>query len=42
MNNNEMCEADKPLPDGNQNYDVNNCPPRNDIFKCIKGNYQFT
>ena len=38
MSNGELCEADGPLPDGNQNYDVNNCEPAYDVFKCVIGN----
>ena len=37
MNHNELCEADRPLPDGNANFDINNCPGGYDIFKCVKG-----
>ena len=37
MNHNEYCEADGPLPDGNSNYDIDNCPGNYDIFKCVKG-----
>ena len=44
MSNNELCEADKPLPDGNSTWDVNNCPNSFelsqlsfDVFKCVKG-----
>ena len=37
MNYNEYCEADGPLPDGNNNYDIDNCPGNYDIFKCVKG-----
>ena len=36
MSNGELCEADVPLPDGNQNYDVNNCAGY-DVFKCVTG-----
>ena len=36
MGNGELCEADGQLPDGNQNYDVNNCGLY-DVFKCVKG-----
>ena len=42
MSIDELCEADATLPDGNQNYDVNNCDGAtsafdNDVFKCVKG-----
>ena len=30
-----LCEADKLLPDGNKNYDVNNCPTYLDVFRFI-------
>ena len=36
MANGDLCEADKPLPDGTTNYDVNNCPGNFDVFKCKK------
>ena len=39
-----LCEADGPLPDGNTNYNINNCG-RYDLFKCnkhISGIYLFT
>ena len=38
MNYGDLCEADKPLPDGNSHFDIDNCPGNYDIFKCIKGN----
>ena len=37
MNDGDLCEADGPLPDGNSNFDIDNCPGKYDIFKCIKG-----
>ena len=37
MNYGDICEADGPLPDGNSNFDIDNCPGKYDIFKCIKG-----
>ena len=37
MNQGDLCEADGPLPDGNNNYDIDNCPGKYDIFKCVKG-----
>ena len=37
MNHNDLCEADGPLPDGNTNFDINNCPGNYDVFKCVKG-----
>ena len=33
MANGDLCEADKALPDGTTNYDVNNCGTF-DVFKC--------
>ena len=33
-NANSLCEADGILPDGNSNYDVNNCPGGYEVFKC--------
>ena len=38
MNNNDLCEAEQTLPDGNSHFEVNNCPGDYDIFKCVKGN----
>ena len=37
MNYGDLCEADGPLPDGNSNFDIDNCPGKYDIFKCVKG-----
>ena len=37
MSNNQMCEANKPLPDGNSDYNIGNCPGAYDVFKCVKG-----
>ena len=38
MNYNDMCQAHwKPLPDGNQNWDVDNCGVA-DIFRYVGGN----
>ena len=37
MKTNNLCEADKTLPDGNTNFDVNNCGSDYDVFKCIRG-----
>ena len=33
MTINNLCEANKKLPDNNPNYDVNNCPGDSDVFK---------
>ena len=38
MMNGEFCEADQRLPDGNTNYNINNCG-NYDVFKCIIGTY---
>jgi hypothetical protein len=38
MSNGELCEADQTLPDGNANYNVNNCG-NYDIFKCATGTH---
>ena len=37
MSNNELCEADQILPDGNGEYNINNCPANYDIFRCARG-----
>ena len=34
MHYNELCNADRILPDGTADYDVNNCPGGFDVFKC--------
>ena len=39
MSNGELCEANRPLPDGNKNYNVDNCKTHTDVFKCVKGTY---
>ena len=31
-----LCEADQRLPDGNSNFDVDNCGGY-DVFRCIQG-----
>ena len=43
MGNGELCQAHGPLPDGQTNYNINNCDNSNpimdwkwDIFKCVK------
>ena len=33
MINGQLCEANKPLPDGTKNVDVNNCD-KFDVFRC--------
>ena len=38
MNINDLCEANKKLPDNNPNYDLNNCPGDSDVFKYKGGN----
>ena len=30
---NDLCEANKKLPDDNTNFDVNNCPGDSDVFR---------
>ena len=39
MTNGQLCEADKTLPDGNRDYNVNNCGGSDnfDIWKCERG-----
>ena len=36
MAHGSLCEADLPLPDGNSNFDVDNCGAY-DVFRCRKG-----
>ena len=31
-----LCEADQRLPDGNSNYEVDNCDSY-DVFRCVQG-----
>ena len=40
MSPDELCEADQILPDGNDDYNVDNCPGNFDIFKCARGAVQ--
>ena len=42
MSNNELCEADKPLPDGNTDYEVDNCVDEFDVYKCVRGKQIFS
>ena len=35
MSSNDLCEADQILPDGNSNYDINNCLPSQDVFRYV-------
>ena len=37
MQNNDLCKTDQILPDGNTNYNVNNCGPSYNVFKCSIG-----
>ena len=37
MKENALCEADQKLPDGNENFDVNNCAAFYDVFRYIGG-----
>ena len=44
MSDGEFCEADQKLPDGNADYETNNCeqqglPEIFDVFQCDKGKY---
>ena len=32
-----LCEADQRLPDGNSNYEVDNCGFGYDVFRCGQG-----
>ena len=44
MSPNDLCEADKRLPDGNGNYDINNCGGDNggfDVFRYAPGKFIF-
>ena len=38
MHNGDLCEADEELPDGNTDYDINNCDAF-DVFKCVRGKH---
>ena len=42
MSDGAFCEADQDLPDGNSNYEINNCEQPGfsdifDVFQCDKG-----
>ena len=37
LDTNGLCEADSELPDGNSNYNINNCISSYDVFKCSRG-----
>ena len=39
MNHGELCEADQTLPDGNIDYNIDNCCGSYDVFQCDKGTY---
>ena len=41
LSNNDLCEAERTLPDGNSNYDINNCPGDYDVFRYVSGNLSF-
>ena len=41
LSNNDLCEAERALPDGNTNYDINNCPGDYDVFRYVSGNFCF-
>ena len=34
----EFCRANKALPDGNIDFDINNCHHSYDVFRCTRGN----
>jgi hypothetical protein len=40
MRDGQQCNAKGPLPDGNINWNINNCPTDNfglyEVFKCVK------
>ena len=38
---NELCQASKILPDGNEDFEVDNCPGNFDIFKHTGGKLNF-
>eukprot|EP00494_Astrolonche_serrata_P026845 UN27108 len=44
MEDGEICEADKELPDGNKEYEINNCPGSSvyDVFRYTDGNDNLT
>ena len=42
MSESSLCEADQQLPDGNPNFEINNCNDEGgdgnyDVFVCVKG-----
>ena len=42
MSEGSLCEADQQLPDGNPNFEINNCNDEGgdgnyDVFVCVKG-----
>ena len=41
MTTGSLCVADQTLPDGNSNFDVDNCPYGYDVFICIRGGKPF-
>ena len=40
MKNGELCQADRTLPDGNVQFDINNCG-NYDVFVCKKSGKYF-
>ena len=44
MSKNDLCEANRPLPDGNKYHDVNNCEfgifNHYDVFRYIGGKFE--
>ena len=41
MSKNDLCEADRTLPDGNTKYNIDNCPGGYDVFRYIEGRLIF-
>ena len=41
MNQNGLCNAGQILPNGDDNYDVNNCPGGHDVFRYQGGKTEF-
>ena len=41
LSNYDLCEAERTLPDGNSNFDINNCPGDYDVFRYVSGKLSF-
>ena len=41
MSKNDLCQANQTLPDGNVNYNINNCPGGSDVFRYNGGKTNF-